>query len=412
MPGQTTIRNVSQQTIHTSEYLASPRISYRKGGDISIFRIERLNSETGTVEETLELGGTNLPHQPFIAPIRQQVEKYYYPGGPNKRNAVTQVLGTIEDDVVLNGRFKSTKIYNSQLRDNPLSISEIIRRFVESGDPCKFQLGHWIRYGFIIETMPKYRTNADIEWQIRLMITGESNPVTGIEENSTEITSEQVITADQIQDITAQAEKFEQDIQEKIKKLEGFIPDVTVTEFSISNYLTELLKKSPVGGIIDVGKNIYDSWIDTIKVVDEIEKEINKFVNDINQTSQRISAILLFLEVQRGKIYRIQTRLFSSYQRVTNSFNILVKLESWRSIGTTGSVLNEIQERIKESEDNIRLQQINSIKTTYVVKEGDTWQGISTRFFGVFSRWEEIKNLNPKNNLGDPVKNSVILIPN
>ena len=409
--GTSKIFNVSQQTIHSPQYLANPRIRYKQGGDIIAFRIERLNPETGKVDEVLELGGTNLPHQPFIAPVRQQISKYYYPGGGKKRNAVTQVLGTIEDDVVLRGRFKSTKIYNTDLRDSPLVISQIISRFIEDGSPCKFQLGHWIRYGFIVESLPKYRTNADIDWEIRLMITGDINPIDGIARNL-EQSAEGVFASGQIQDLSSQVEKFEEEIQEKIERLNNIVPPVVIDDFSISGYLTELLKKSPIGGIVKVGQEVYDSWVDTMRVVQMVESEIDEFVSDIEQTSQKISAMLLFLEVQRGKIYSIQTRLFTSYQYVANSFDTFRKLESWRSIGTVGSVMNEIQQSIKESEDSVRISQLQSIKTTYVVKEGDTWQRISSRFFNDYSRWEDIKNLNPNDPNGDPIENSVILIPN
>lgn len=413
--GVTKTFNVSQQVIHNSSYLSAPKIRYKKGGDISVFLIEKLNTETGDVDEFLELGGTNLPHQPFLAPVRQQISKYYYPGGPNDRNAITQVLGTIEDDVVLQGRFKSSKIYNSALRDNPLVISQIIERFVREGNPCRFQLGHWIRYGFIVESMPKYRTNADIEWQIRIMVTGNRNPITGEGDNSTSEQADQIIVSDQVQDITSQVEKFEQLIQEKVEEdLKGVIPPVAIEDFSISGYLLGLVNKTPVGNIVEVGKSLYSNWVDTMQVVNKVESEVEEFVNDIDRTSQKISAMLLFLEVQRGKIYRYQNKVFSSYQYVLNSFNTFIKLESWRNIGTVGSVQNEIQQRIKETEDAIRISQLQSIKTTYVVKEGDTWQKISSKFFRDYSRWEDIKDLNPnsKDVFGDPVKNSVILIPN
>ena len=60
-------------------------------------------------------------------------------------------------------------------------------------------------------------------------------------------------------------------------------------------------------------------------------------------------------------------------------------------------------------EDSVRTLQIQSIVTFYVVKEGDTWQKISSRHFRTYTRWEEIKNLNGGDST--PVAQDVIVIP-
>ena len=423
-----TIRK-SQQTIKNPAYFVSPAAP-PSGDDIQAFIIQQLDSETGAVNETLQLEGTNLPFQPFSAPVRQQISKSYYPGGPRNRTPVVQVLGQIDDDVTVRGRFKSTKIYDVSRRREPVLISSILERFVREGHPCRFQLGNWIKYGFISSTVPKYRTDSEIEWEITLIISGDRNPVTGAEGREAENTAARVFASDKFSDVEALVEAFELEIDELRHELDPVIPPIVFElereiaeneeppetydvagRFSLQKYIDALREKQPIGDIVAAAQKAYTAWTAGLSAYNQTFNEIQAFVNEVDRTADKISSTLLFLENQRSRVYKIQTDLFSSYQDVKDSFPTFSKLNTWKNIGLISSALTDIQNSIKEAEDATRAAQVNAIRETYTARPGDTWQSIASHVLGSHDRWEEIKNLNRQTSGGDPIPRETILIP-
>ena len=82
--------------------------------DVTAFIITTLDSENGQEVSVLELAGTHRPHQPFTHGVSQEVYKFYYPGGENRRPTI-QVLGGIDEDVNLKGSFVISGGYDSIL---------------------------------------------------------------------------------------------------------------------------------------------------------------------------------------------------------------------------------------------------------------------------------------------------------
>ena len=392
-----------------SPYSHQPR-NYPAGKDINEFIISTLDPNTGSVKETLSLSGTHLPFQPFTAPVSQDVEKFYYPGGQLNRTPTFHVKGSMDEDIIVRGRFKATKIYDVNRRNEPLTISRILERFVREGNVCLFQLGEWIKYGMLVQTTPKYKTDADIDWEIRIMVIGDKNPINGesLEQENNEIA--RVFSSDEVEDPTALAQEIARQIDESRKELEesGDLPKCNLTAFTVKAYLNCLRGESPVGRVISVASDIYDGYLEMMEAVDSVLDEVENFSSIVEKTSFEINKAILNVTSQVSRLYKVQQDLFVSYASISSSLDTFSRLGSFNTLGNLINFNNNLLLDFKKIEESLRDEQFNFIQKTYVTKETDTYQSISTRFYGTWERWEEIKDFNGQ---GEIQGGELLLIP-
>ena len=117
-------------------------------------------------------------------------------------------------------------------RNEPLIISGILERFVREGNVCLFQLGNWIKYGMLVQSSPKYKTDSEIDWEIRIMVIGDKNPITGESFDSKENDIARIFSSDSSIDPTTIVQEFAQQIDANRKELEqSYLPKVTISEF-------------------------------------------------------------------------------------------------------------------------------------------------------------------------------------
>lgn len=143
--------------------------------DFDSFDIQEL-LEDGTEEGVLlQLVGEWRPHQPFSWGGKQRLIKEYYPGNDEP---TVQVLGSQENNVKLTGRFKVKKLNGDPetFRAIPAVLCDAIDDIRRRGSLVKLSLGEWVRYGFIEDTSWKMKTLADIEYEIDFFIIGDSLP--------------------------------------------------------------------------------------------------------------------------------------------------------------------------------------------------------------------------------------------
>lgn len=144
------------------------------GPDFDSFEIDEL-LPTG-LGKTISLVGEWRPHQPFTYGGTQMLAKEYYPGNAEP---TVQVLGGRENVLKINGRFKVKHIQsydNDLMRQVPAALCDDIDGIRQRGSLVQITLGEWTRWGFIEECNFKMKTLADIEYEISFFIMGDQPP--------------------------------------------------------------------------------------------------------------------------------------------------------------------------------------------------------------------------------------------
>ena len=372
--------------------------------DILEFRIDVVNPESGNFgtgsEESLSLQGTHLPLQPFESPVSQEVVKVYYPGGPAERVPTVQILGSMDDDVTLRGVFKATKIYDIRRRDEPLKIDTILKRLVREGNVCRVQLGHWIRFVILTNYRSNYYWNAKIGWELSMTVIGTTNPMESQDAEALNLTKSKIFADEELKDFNGIREFIGGPIDEARQALAGsYLPDVgEINPFNLAVFINRLREHTPLGGIIQGGVVIYNTFTDIVNRVNQALDYVDDFNAQVDRTAQSISRTLLQIRAIRSRIYRSQQNLLNSlslFRRSGSSFTSTIsRIRGINAFGITNGMINSVQQFTKDIEDNIEREEANSVEELYVVKPGDSLQSISTRFYGSFDRWNELKRVN------------------
>ena len=366
--------------------------------DVTEFKIEQLNPETGEVDDTLILRGTHLPFQPLEFITTQEVMKYYYPGGPPERRPTVQIIGSMDEDVVLSGRLKATKLKNISQKDEPLIIAQIMERFVREGKPCKIQVGFYIKFVVLKDIKITYRTNNDIMYALTLAILGNENPITGDSIKEQEEISDKVFESESEQDISVQVQELQDEFVALKEEMKTFGYDYPIKR----------------GGILGFIDTLFDTVDQVERIINEADEAINSIIDEIERNVQRLTKALGTVRRLRSRLYRVQTRLYGSYLTVKNATfpNGSSTVRQSQSALTIGNSLQQfianLHLSLKKEEDALTVEAVSFIKRTYVVKEGDTWQTIAVTFYNSPDRWQEIEQLNE----GPLTTNRIIIIPN
>ena len=375
----------SLRKITQANQIANQQLSKRaptgfsQSPDVTELKIELLDLETGRAQETLQLRGTHIPFAPFQFAVSQQVEKFYYPGGPVDRRPTIQVLGAMDEDFTLRGRLKGSKLPSQASQDEPLQILKIMQRFVKTGQPCRLQIGFFIKYVTLRNLKAEYKLDSDIQYSLDVVVIGDYNPITGEQE-------------EQQEKITAKIFETESD-QDSIDETRAIIEEIR----SLKNEATLFGFLDPV---LDTIQDVERTLNDAVDVVEEFAEEVEK-------TAQKIERTLLIVERLRSRLFRIQGRLHASVNKVKRAGNPQRLLNSFNVFALVERLINRSQLNLKKTEDNVKTQLISTINKTYVWKMGDTWPHISVMFYNTPDRAEELRLLN--NSIERP--GTVVLIP-
>ena len=386
---------VSQSSLSRNPSYSHYTKNYPIGKDINEFIISTLDPDNGSIQETLSLAGTHLPFQPAEFGVSQEMIKFYYPGGQSDRVPTMQVLGSMDDDVVLTGRFKATKIMDVNRRNEPLIISQILRRFIREGNVCFFQLGDWLKYGLLKNGKIRYKTDADIDWEITISVIGDKNPITGEDRAEEENAILRVFSSDAVEDTNALSDKINNILDLNRQELEKtYLPKINLETFSVKAYLRELLNNSPVGEVFNIGQDIYNGYVSVMRIVDNILDNVEEFVDIAERTSFNINKISQNIQSQISRLYKLQQDLFVSYDQISDALDPFTRLNALNAFSNLFNLSNNLLLDFSSAQDAVRAEQFSSIKETYVAVSGDTYQSISAKFYGTWQRWEELKNLN------------------
>ena len=379
------------------------------GTDVEAFIIKTLDPETQSTIETLELKGTNRPFSPIITPVTQDIHKTYYPGNAN-RNPTVQVMGGMEENVTLEGVFEARRLSENN-REEPMHIVDILNRITTEGHLCYFQIGPWIRYGFIEQFTPSFKMKSMYQWRLDLMIVSRVNPLqkrksADIEENN------KIFGETKLSDLRDIRATIEADIEAAKTELEetNYLPIIKQDVFNIPSWLTSLRSIGPVGRVADIGSVIYDYVIDAAQIANTILDSVDNFVNQVDQISKETTKFILTIENLRSRLFRQSTNLYNSYSRISSSLDTAVRLSSLNPISAVGGVYFDMSVLTKDLADTARDSQDELVVRTHVVKVSDTLQTISTRYYGNWERWIDVRNANNLET-SDLTENQILVIP-
>jgi hypothetical protein len=176
------LQGVTQKSLAVTKIPAIPRPSDFPGG----FKIYEIVSGKVPADPTISLIENRMPKVPFEFGGEQRIVKDYYPGNSEP---VMHVLGPKETDVILSGRFYDKKFKSSLtpsqaasgvFKDDNYGASYALASVIDGirlrGNLCKFQMGQWVRYGFLSKTAFPMKRLGDIEYHITLDISGFNLP--------------------------------------------------------------------------------------------------------------------------------------------------------------------------------------------------------------------------------------------
>jgi hypothetical protein len=133
--------------------------------------------------EGIQLRGTSMPMQPFEWEGEQRIVKEFYPGNIEPS---MQVLGPREKNITLKGRFKAKRLkvtpYAEGFEDintlhgQPYELQEYFDAMRLRGNIIELTLGEWRRYGFIERVKFAMKTLADIDYELEFNIIGVNKP--------------------------------------------------------------------------------------------------------------------------------------------------------------------------------------------------------------------------------------------
>ena len=383
-----------------------------QGTDVEAFVIQVLDPETGNQIESLSLGGVNRPFAPVLTPVSQEIQKIYYPGNSNRVPTI-QVMGPMDDNVRLEGVFEAHSIQDPARRDEPTEIVDILRRITEEGNILRFQIGPWIRYGFIENFSPQFITKAKYRWNMDLVIVGKQNPLQKNQDEEVE-RADRIFAAAELADLKDIRESVLKDIEDAKIELEdtNYLPIIRRElgiPFVITDWLDALRQSGPIGRVADVGSFIYDSIIGVSTLANEFLDNVDRFIQQTDQLSIEASKFILTIENLRSRIFRQSVNLYNTYSRISSSISTSVRISSFSPIASVGGVFFNLSSLLKDVERKARSSVNDQPIRTYVVKDNDTLQKISTKVYGDWNRWQEIRDANNLQNSDIDVDQILIL---
>ena len=159
----------------------------------------------------------------------------------------------------------------------------------------------------------------------------------------------------------------------------------------------------------DVAIDVYSYYTQLLGIVDSVIDQIEEFDSIVDKTVFDIQKAILDLSSQISRLYRVQTNLFTSYNKITtSSLPVFQRLGALNTYGNLINLHNTFLLDINKIDRSFKGEEATFIQRTYVTKVTDTYQSIATHFYGNFDRWEEIRDVNNK---GDLIPGEILLIP-
>jgi LysM repeat protein len=321
--------------------------------------VEILNGQEQT-HEAVSLKGNQMPMIPFEFGGEQRITKDYYPG--NSEPAV-QVLGPKESDVTIHGKLKDKRYRDKNLYGVSTEIQRLIDAIRIRGNLLRITLGEWQRYGFLEKTDFKMNSLGDVEYSLTFTIVGFNKPINA---KFVQKTKEKPIAKDLIN---------------KAEAFQAKTPPVTLS-LSLADQIGGAI--SSVASALALVTHFVDSVVST---AEDVQKSANRAIGLIKHARTTI------IQFNR-RIGNIATGFnsLSNDTRAATNFNNVMKnqgyiLDLMTSSSSLAATLAAMQKQFEALSKFAPLAR-------YKVKDGDSLQKISLKFYNSADHWDKLYDHN------------------
>lgn len=312
--------------------------------------------DNGEIGDEIRLYGNMMPKIPFTFGGGQRVKKDYYSG---YSEPVVQVLGSEEDDVTINGRFKDKRYKDPALKGVSSDIQQLIDGIRLRGNLVRIALGEFERYCILSKTKFDMNRLSEIDYSITFLVIGFNAPT-----NARYLEQTREVPFAINKELIAQAQAF----QESSSAIPDSVPR------SIADKINELT--STVAGAVSTVTGFVD--------------QIQTTVNDIQKSVTRVKGLIKYTQ---GKL-REYKRTLGAFKPFNDTQSLTGRYESSKfySAQISGAAsLTALLESLRS--------QINQIAPTlplgrHLVVSGDNLQKISVKFYGKADNWKKIYDYN------------------
>lgn len=304
-----------------------------------------------------QLVGNMMPVQPFSYGGSQHIVKEYYSG---KVDPVVQVLGSREKDLTLRGRIHEKKItgpLTTKRRQLATAMVETIDDMRKRGNLVKLTLGEFQRWGYITEVNFGMKTLGDYDYEIMFSIVSnqppENCPLKEAQFNPLFNTNAALASL-----------------------LSGFEENRSNVPSSIPIGIGQLLNEI-TGAIAEVVHGV-TSFVDSVVgLAEDITSSINRAVGLCTYAKTYVHKNLIKL----GRI---------SYNVAFAGIPVTSKYSSAAFIYRQQTIANDFMKLIADLEKRFKEQEKSEPEARYLVKQTDSLQVISNKFYATPENWERI----------------------
>jgi hypothetical protein len=319
------------------------------------FVIQELLSN-GNEGETIVLAGNMMPFIPLKFGGSQRIKKEFYSG---YSEPAMQIFGPEESDITINGEFKDAKFKPSMGSGIALEFQKQLDSMRVRGNIVKINLGQIERFGLISQTSFDLNHLGKIAYSITFSIIGFSAPKNA---------------------------KF----LNRVKEYPFSINKGLINAASDFEKNRALMPKTISLGIADMINRIISGVAEAIASITNFVDQILKSVGDIMKAVERA----------KGLIKHVQNKI-KGYKRAIGGFNpfnsqqaLTGRYENAKFYAGMGAALSAISAMLNKLRAQLSASFSSIPQARHLVKEGDTLQSVSIKFFGSADYWKKIFDYN------------------
>ena len=311
---------------------------------------------SGSNGEKIVLAGNWMPKIPFTFGGSQRIKKEFYSGYSEPS---VQVFGPEETDITINGLFKDKKFTNPALRNISTEIQQQVDAMRIRGNIVRLQLGEFERYAIIKDTKFEMERLSRVGYSITFLIIGFNAP-------------KNAIFLQRKKEVPFGINKELIDLATKFNLTASSIPD------------------SVPQSVADIINGLVNDVAEVIASVTNFIDQVFSTVQDIKTAVNRIKGLIKYAQ-QKLRSYKRQVGALLSFDP-TVSITGRYETGRYSSSGiAAASGLTSLLERLRAQFATI----INDLPLARnLVKQGDTLQKISIKFYGNANDWKKIYDYN------------------
>jgi LysM repeat protein len=316
----------------------------------------------------IQLVGNLMPMQPFQWTGEQRLVTDYYPGNPE---AVVQVLGGKEGNLVIHGRLKDKHYQDKTYYGVSYQLAMLLDEMRKRGNLLRFGMhgisASWIRYGFLEKTDFKMNKLSYIDYELTFFIISDKQP-----KNNFFAVDEKAAPSSLNQNLINAATTFNTTYSSvptsMPQSIAGVINDAVSAIATQVGYVT--------------------NFIDTIVTTEQ----------DIQASANRALGLIKNARTYISQLRRTFGALPSAYSSLSSSGSPKKQFtDSQANIAFLNEIIaavHSIGRQLAQMQSSFEKSFTTTPTTRYRIIDGDTLQRIAIKFYGAPDNWEKIYDHN------------------